>query len=199
MKSVRAFGLVLAVLLVAALGVTVLLVRSQRHADGSEVSRKPAAPAEAPAARKIRATLYYVAQDGERLVEVDGEVPYAAGVLEQATEIVQAELAQAPVPLLPAVPQGTRLRALYVTSRGEAYVDLSREIVTGQQGGSLPELLTVYALVNALTANLPAVHSVQLLVDGHEVDTLAGHVDLRHPLARSRQWLETSRTPAETD
>ena len=27
---------------------------------------------------------------------------------------------------------------------------------------------------------------VQILVDGHEVDTLAGHVDLRRPLARGR-------------
>jgi hypothetical protein len=45
------------------------------------------------------------------------------------------------------------------------------------------ELLTVYALVNAVVANLPTVQRVQLLVNGQEVDTLAGHVDLRRPLA----------------
>ena len=40
-----------------------------------------------------------------------------------------------------------------------------------------------------LTVNLPAVTRVQILVDGKEVDTLAGHVDLRHPLAKSLEWV----------
>jgi hypothetical protein len=33
--------------------------------------------------------------------------------------------------------------------------------------------------------NLPAIRSVQLLVDGKEVSTLAGHVDLRQPLQKN--------------
>jgi hypothetical protein len=82
------------------------------------------------------------------------------------------------------------LRALYVTAGGEAFVDLSREIVTAHPGGSLDELLTVYAIVDALTMNLPAVTSVQVLVDGKEVDTLAGHVDLRRPLAKNVSWVD---------
>jgi len=45
--------------------------------------------------------------------------------------------------------------------------------------------LTVYALVNAASANLPAVQRVSFLVDGHEVDTIAGHVDVRRPLLRN--------------
>ena len=35
-----------------------------------------------------------------------------------------------------------------------------------------------------MTANLPAVQRVQILVDGKEVDTIAGHVDVRRPLER---------------
>jgi hypothetical protein len=31
---------------------------------------------------------------------------------------------------------------------------------------------------------------VQVLVDGREVDTLAGHVDLRRPLAKKLSWVE---------
>jgi hypothetical protein len=31
---------------------------------------------------------------------------------------------------------------------------------------------------------------VQVLVDGKEVDTLAGHVDLRRPLAKNLSWVE---------
>jgi hypothetical protein len=31
---------------------------------------------------------------------------------------------------------------------------------------------------------------VQILIDGKEADTLAGHVDLRHPLGRSLKWVK---------
>jgi hypothetical protein len=48
----------------------------------------------------------------------------------------------------------------------------------------------VYTIVDALTANLPAVRSVQVLVDGKEVETLAGHVDLRRPLAKNLAWVQ---------
>jgi hypothetical protein len=45
--------------------------------------------------------------------------------------------------------------------------------------------LTVYALVNAVTANLPTIQRVQILIDGRQAETLAGHIDLRRPLQRN--------------
>ena len=69
-------------------------------------------------------------------------------------------------------------------------MDLSREVVNAHSGGSLDEMLTIYSIVNALAMNLPAVTSVQVLVDGKEVDTLAGHVDLRRPLTKNVSWVE---------
>jgi len=93
-------------------------------------------------------------------------------------------------PLVSPIPAGTKLRALFVTDRGDAYVDLSRELSASHPGGTTTELLTVYAIVNALTTNLPAVTRVQLLVDGKEVETLAGHVDLRRPLAKNTDWIQ---------
>jgi spore germination protein GerM len=148
-------------------------------------------PSGAPAAaRKITATLYYVAEDGLSLVGVQREVPYGEGVLEQARQIVTAQLTAAPPPLVSAIPPGAALRALYMTERGDAFVDLSTEVRTLHTGGALDELFTVYSIVNALTANLPAVTRVQLLIDGKEVDTLAGHVDLRHPLQKNMKWVK---------
>ena len=69
-------------------------------------------------------------------------------------------------------------------------MDLSREVSMGHPGGSLEELFTVYAIVNALTMNVPDITAVQILVEGREVDTLAGHVDLRHPLGRNLEWVQ---------
>jgi hypothetical protein len=149
---------------------------------------EPTTVREAPApsaTRHIKATLFFVSDDGLRLVPVQREVPFGDGVVEQARCLLQAQVQQPPAPLASAVPPGTTLRAVYLSDRGEAYVDLSPEVSTAHPGGALNELLTVYAIVNVLTTNLPAVTKVQILVDGHEVDTLAGHVDLRRPLARS--------------
>jgi spore germination protein GerM len=157
------------------------------------------APASAPAgstapARKITATLYYVSDDGLALVGVQREVPFGEGVLEQARQIVDAQLTTAPPPLVSAIPQGATLRSLYLTDKGDAFVDLSAEARTMHTGGALDELFTVYSIVNALTTNLPAITRVQILVDGKEVDTLAGHVDLRHPLQKNMKWVKTDKS-----
>jgi spore germination protein GerM len=150
----------------------------------------PAPPSSSgtPAVRRITATLFYVADDGMSLVSVQREVPFGASVAEQARAIVEAQLA-APPPHVSAIPADTRLREVFVTDRGDAFVDLSGEVTAKHTGGSIDEILSVYAIVNALTVNLPAITRVQILVDGKEVDTLAGHVDLRHPLAKSMDWV----------
>jgi spore germination protein GerM len=147
-------------------------------------------PPPAPTGPRIKAQLFYVAEDGAHLIGVERDVPFAEGTVEQARRIIEAQIAPVAEPLVSAVPHGTKLRALFVTDRGDAYVDLSREMVSAHSGGSLNELLTVYTIIEALTVNLPAVISVQLLVEGKELDTLAGHVDLRRPLARNLAWVQ---------
>ncbi len=147
-----------------------------------------AGPVTAAAVRKITATLYYLSDDGMALVPVQREVPFGATVVEQARAILDAQLAGAP-PLVSAIPVETKLRDVFVTERGDAFVDLSGDVAAKHTGGSLDEIFTVYTLVNALTVNLPAVTRVQILIDGKEVDTLAGHVDLRHPLLKSMEWV----------
>lgn len=166
---------------------------SARRANGQAaptVTTATAAPADA---RKITATLYFVSEDGMSLVGVQREVPFGETVLDQAKQIVTSQLAVAPGPLVSAIPPETTMRALYLTERGDAFVDLSADARTRHSGGALDELFTVYTIVNALTTNLPAVKRVQILIEGKEVDTLAGHVDLRHPLQKNLKWVKTEK------
>jgi spore germination protein GerM len=157
-----------------------------------------AAAAPAPVeARRIKATLYYVAEKGELLAGVERDVPYAASAAEQARRIVEEQLKPPPEPLVSALPPGTTLRALFLTG-GDAYVDLSTEIASGHPGGSREEILAVYAVVNAVTTNLPAIARVQILVGGREVDTLAGHLDLRRPLQKNLKWTTGGLAPTPT-
>jgi spore germination protein GerM len=160
----------------------------RRPAAAPAAASAPAAPA--PPGRRIKARLFYVAEDGTRLTSVERDVPYGESADEQAREIVAAQIAPVAAPLVSAIPPGTTLRAVFITKSGDAYVDLSREARVAHPGGTVDELLTVYTIVNALTVNLPAVTAVQVLVDGKEVDTLSGHVDLRRPLAKNLTWVQ---------
>ena len=194
-----------AIVAVAAFGVWLLFFALPRRYRDNRVEAPGlagGAPAAAPE-RKITATPYYIAEDGMSLIGVQREVPFGEPVAEQARRIVEAQLAAAPPPLAAAVPDGTTLRGVYVTERDcdaaaatcqrDAFVDLSPEARTRHTGGALDELFTIYAIVDAITVNLPAISRVQILVEGKEVDTLAGHVDLRHPLEKNLKWVKTEK------
>ena len=187
-KMPRGFGLyvTLAVLLVA--GLLTLLVLGPRWLATVPEDALPDAAA-AVDARKIRARLFYVDEQGIALRGVEQEVLYGESTAEQARRIIEAQIAPAPAPHVSAIPAGTKLRTVFFTKAGEIYVDLSAELQTNHPGGTTNETLTVYALVSALTSNLPAVTGVQILVEGKEVDTLAGHLDLRRPFEQDLKWI----------
>ncbi len=153
-------------------------------------SAPPAATEPAPpASPHIKARLFYVSEDGMRLKAEEREVLFGEGAAAQARRIIEAQLEPPAAPAVSAIPEGTTLKELFISERGDAYVNLSPEIARNHPGGSIDEILTVYTIVNALTDNLPAITAVQILIDGQEVDTLAGHVDLRRPLRKGVDWI----------
>jgi Sporulation and spore germination len=173
----------IAVIFIAAVwGVSSLLERMVAPAPP-----QPAAPTQAAptgSVPHIIATLYYGTSDGQALAAVKREVPLGEGPRAQGRQILESQLEAAPAPYASLIPPGTTLRAFYITERGDAFVDLSPEVSTAHPGGSTNELLTVYAIVNAVTANISSVERVQILIGGKQADTLAGHVDLRRPFER---------------
>ena len=173
----------LAVLVLIAISIARMYAPPRAVPAETPVANAPTTPKETA---HITATLFFGAPDGQSLAPMRRDVPLAENVVDQGRQILTAQLAETPpAPFVSVIPMGTMLRALYVTDRGDAFVDLSGDVVREHPGGSMNELLTVYAIVNAVTANLPAVRRVQILVDGKEADTIAGHVDLRRPLSRN--------------
>ena len=113
----------------------------------SATSRVAATSTPAPEALvpKIKTRLFYVAEDGLRLASVERDIPYARQTADQAREIVNAQIAPVPPPLVSAIPPGTTLRALYIAPKGDAYVDLSQDVATAHPGGSQNRLLNQFA------------------------------------------------------
>ena len=185
----RVAPIVIGVLLLALLawGVTSVLERLTRREPEAAAAPAPAPPPQTP---HIAVTLFYATPEGDALMPIKREVPLAEGLVAQGRLILNSQFAPPPAPYVSPIPAGTTLRELYVTENGDAFVDVSG-ITAAHPGVSLTELLTVHAIVNAVTANLPAIQRVQILVDGKEVDTIAGHIDVRSPLPRDTSLVRT--------
>ncbi|HER24220.1 MAG TPA: sporulation protein [Candidatus Atribacteria bacterium] len=91
--------------------------------------------------------------------------------------------------LYPTIPPETQVNEVYIADE-IVYVDLSEEIFTNHPGGSSGELMTVYSIVNTLT-EIPSIKGVQILVEGNQKDSLAGHVDISMPLLRDQDWIKS--------
>lgn len=82
-----------------------------------------------------------------------------------------------------ALPAGTHiLGAFYDTEQGSAVLDFSQEIVVGHPGGSAAESATLTSILRSVALNFPEVRNCTILVDGAQVETLAGHLMLDRPL-----------------
>ena len=142
----------------------------------------PARAGEKEAERQISVRLYFESPEQAGLLPEERSVPFSDDLSRQLRMVVEELVRGSTTGLLPTLPADTKVLEVFVTARGIAYLDLSREVVQLAEGGSKGELLTVYSIVNSLTANFPAVKRVQILVEDKPVDTLAGHVDLGRPL-----------------
>jgi len=86
------------------------------------------------------------------------------------------------------IPEGTQVNEVYIAD-DIVYIDLSEEIFKNHPGGSSGELMTVYSIVNTLT-EIPPIKGVQILVEGNEMESLVGHVDISMPLLRDEDWIK---------
>jgi hypothetical protein len=184
-------GAIIAIVAVVLAGLwLVTLVPGWLSRSPEQAVSAPAGAGAADSERRIQATLFYVSDDGADLIPVVRQVPYGATPADQARQIAIAQVRQPTDGRISAIPVQASVRTVYLDANGAAYVDLTLAATAAPYfSGSLDETLAVYAIVNALTTNLPDVKSVQILVDGKEVDSLAGHIDLREPIARSDAWV----------
>lgn len=153
------------------------------------VSRQ--APSTAQTAER-EVTLYFVDGNTGVLVPEKRRAKAGRGRAADAASIM-AELGKGPrsETLYPTIPPEARLIDAY--ELGDMLVlDFSHELQTNNSGGSGDELLTVYSIVNTVTENLEGVKKVQILVEGTEIDTLTGHVDISRPLTPDTKWMNAS-------
>ncbi len=71
-----------------------------------------------------------------------------------------------------------RIRGVYLDAAGTGYIDLAPAEQREVRASVWEELIALYAMVNTLSQNFEEIKQVRFLVDGKEVQTLAGHIEL---------------------
>jgi hypothetical protein len=73
---------------------------------------------------------------------------------------------------------GSDVNDVYMVNQNLAVIDLNNSFADGHRSGVWEETLTLDSMIATLSANMPEIKQVKILVDGKERETLAGHADL---------------------
>ena len=132
--------------------------------------------------------VYRVQKNGEDFL-VPEKVRYAAGKKSRDEAALDALIHTDPVykQLTNLFPPGTDVRSVKV-SGDTATVDFNQNFASRGQG-SYTERMMVNAVVCTLT-EFPEIKKVKFLVEGKEIDTISGHMDLLDPLTRNPDVLK---------
>ena len=133
--------------------------------------------------------VFFSDPDASKLVYEKRFAELGAGVASDAVVLV-SELIKGPQleGSFPTIPSETRLLNAYMIGT-VLVLDFTQEIQVNHGGGTANEMLTVYSIVNTAVANLNGIERVQILVEGKDVETLAGHLDLSKPLMPNVKWM----------
>ncbi len=127
--------------------------------------------------------LYFCDRKRPFLVAEERVLSHSENPVLFAKTIIEALIKGSHNGMMRSIPTGAVLKALYITNDKTAYADFSREIRDGHPGGSQMEYLSIYSIINSLALNIPEIEKVKILIEGQEIETLAGHIDVRASLS----------------
>ncbi len=142
----------------------------------------PPVPVPPQSAGPVRISLFFASPDGDGLMREGSEIDSCGNDLSACVQATLEKLVNGPLgDLAPSLPPTTTVNDVQV--RGDtAYLDFGKELVNGLPGGSSAERTAVYSIVDTITFNFPQIKRVKFLLDGHDVESLRGHLDLRTSL-----------------
>jgi hypothetical protein len=176
----RHFYIAASILLLAVLGMSLYAWRMRGRAAAGSVASLDTRPVVPPVAGATEQVTLFVAYDDIGVLHPQSaRIPLPSVRQQRAEELLRALLAlyldkSSPHP----IPQGADVRSVYLVDPGLAVIDLNAAFADGHRSGVLSEELTVASLIQTLSANLPGILRVKILVEGKERQTLAGHADL---------------------
>jgi Sporulation and spore germination len=176
----RHFVITISLLAVSVMGMSLYAWHMRGRAAATPVGAVDTRPVVAPVAGPTELVTLFVAYDDVGILHAQAaQIPLPSVRQQRAEELLRALLAlyldkNSPHPL----PPGSDIRSVYLVDPGLAVIDVNAAFADGHRSGVLSEELTITSLIQTLSANIPAILRVKILVEGKQRDTLAGHADL---------------------
>ena len=175
------------IIVVVALAIGAVLYWWHRSTRVTPVPEEPEGVTVVPEGSRT-VTLFFADKESEALFPETRLVAVGKDFAEQVRQVMQALLEGPGGDGVSTIAAGTRfLNAFYDSETAVLYLDFSSELVAGHPGGSSAEYYTVAAIIRTVSENFPEVRAVQILVEGLQVGTIAGHIDAYNPFL-VRDW-----------
>ncbi len=125
--------------------------------------------------------LFFLSEGDTFLHPEEREIAASSSIVRQAKQAIEELIKGSKSGYISPFPPETKLRELFLTKGGVAYVDFSEDIVEKYLSGSSAEISTIFSVVNSLTYNFKSIKKVFILIEGQERETLGGHINLSKP------------------
>lgn len=146
------------------------------HVEEEERREVLTAPIATPTDVTAPAQMFWSAGP-DQLGPVRIELPLSADPVERSKQLLNALITK-PTTEERTLPADTTLLGFYILPDGTAIADFSDALVTEVPSGIASEQTVVDSIVDTLKENVPSLRRLKILIQGQEVDTLAGHIDL---------------------
>jgi len=139
---------------------------------------------------EVKVRLYFSSFDASCLALEERKIKKCEDKIEQAKLMIK-ELIKGPLAnnLKPTLPLNCQIKEVF-SHKETIFVDFDQNFVEEHCKGSCGEILTIYSIVNTLLDNLNSYKKVQFLVEGKEIETLAGHIFLQQPLFKEKRLIK---------
>lgn len=153
------------------------------HSEEVARTRLAEATLQSAATPQQTATLYFPSFEEGALLEEKRPISWADSETDRIRQVLLALIEGSHHGAEPVLPPSASIRAVFLAPDGTAYLDFAGPTLASLHSGIASESLAVYAMVNSLAANIPAVKKVKIVVQGQQVETLGGHADLSESYA----------------
>jgi len=132
--------------------------------------------------RDMEINLYFADPDSDYLSAEQRIIPKASTQKKRIAQTIKELISGPRGKLIRTTPAQTTLKNVRIDNKGVVSLDFSAHLSRNHPGGSSAEISTVYSIVNTVLLNFKEAKRVKILIDGHELKTLAGHIDCSVPL-----------------
>lgn len=164
-------------------------ISTSETSSSSEVTSLSSSSEDKAQPETLSIKIYFADEMGEKLIGVQRDITIDND--EDKYKMAVQEIINGPKSSgegIGMMPKDAKVLSVKVDKKGIATVDFSKEFKQNFSGGSTGELMLIGSIVDTLT-EFKEVKAVQFTIEGKQLSSLSGHLDLSEPQQRMKDLL----------